>query len=62
MNFLKIKDKIFLDYFEKQYFKNKTFSDKQWNYSNILNNNDNPQKYFYTNNISESLKRILNSF
>ena len=40
--FGKIKDKYynyhkkFLDYFEKQYFKNKPFSDKQWNYSNFL--------------------------
>ena len=54
--------KKFIDYFEKQYFKNSPFKDKQWNYSNYLKSDEDTQKYFYSNNVAESLNRTLKSF
>ena len=54
--------KRFIDYFEKTYMHNNPFNDRQWNYSNFLKNEEDTKKYFYTNNVCESLNRTINSF
>ena len=54
--------KRFIDYFEKTYMHNIPFNNRQWNYSNFLKNEDDTRKYFFTNNVCESLNRTINSF
>ena len=66
--FKKIKNKYhngnakFFTYFEKTYLNNNPFKDRQWNYNNFISNEEDSRKYFFTNNVSESLNRTLNSF
>ena len=54
-------NKNFFSYFEKYYLKNNKFKKEMWNYSKvILNNINNNNLIFYTNNICESFNRTLN--
>ena len=57
-----VSNKRFLDYFEKTFIKKMPFNDKQWNYSNYLNNDNDIIKYFFTNNASESINKTINGF
>ena len=36
--------------------------DRQLNYSNYLKNDNDIRKYFFTNNVAESINRTINSF
>lgn len=49
----------FFKYFDKFYFKNKPFSELDWNYGSI--NRADSKIIFYSNNICESCNRTLNS-
>jgi len=55
-------NKNFFKYFENVFFKMKPYKDKQWNYSNFINDNEEIRHYFFTNNICESLNRTIKSF
>ena len=64
--FEKIKNKYidpnpsFFKYFKNNYSTNSPFNDKSWDYYTFYNNDNNHDRYFFTNNISESSNRIFN--
>ena len=41
---------------------NKLIKDRQWNYFNFLKSENDINRYFFTNNVCESLNRTLNGF
>ena len=55
-------NKKFINYFEKSFLINRPFNDGQWNYSNYLQNDNDTKKYFFINNVSESINRTINGF
>ena len=55
-------NKKFFIYFEKYYMENKIIKDRQWNYYNFLKSENDINRYFFTNNVCESLNRTLNGF
>ena len=51
----------FFKYFEKYYFKKKSFNELCWNYNGPKNSDINKDIFFYTNNICESFNKSINS-
>ena len=52
----------FFKYFENNYMNNHILKNREWNYFNFIKNESDINKYFFTNNVCESLNRTLNSF
>lgn len=51
-----------MNYFDNTYLKNKPFMDRQWNYSSYLKDDNDIRKYYFTNNVVESIYRTINYY
>ena len=49
-------NKTFLDYFET-FIKKRAFNDRKWNYHGYLHNDNDINKYYFNNNMIESINR-----